>query len=112
MITPCEEIGYKEIPGADHDRPVWHYRLVPGGAYLLDGAYGKAEEIEITPAMAARATPNFILRFVGYATVAEFTVDGRIVAQPIPKGPATTGRIPKEAETPKPAAPRKKFEPL
>lgn len=101
-VTPATEDGYRKIPGADHPRPVWHWKLTPGTAYHIDDLARTNDEVEITPAMAKRAVPTYNLRFIAGRSVVVFMLDNKQIAQPIAfdKDPVLRGAKPRPLPPP------------
>jgi hypothetical protein len=75
--------------------------MAPGVAVLLDDAARTATPVEVTRAMAKRATDTHILKWIGGQTVVIFELDGKTYAQLLPVGKAD-----KPAKATKPDRPR------
>jgi hypothetical protein len=64
---------------------IWHYKMAPGAALRLDDEARTAEPVEVSRAMAAKATDTNILKWIGGKTVVVFDLDGARYAQLLPE---------------------------
>ena len=83
-MTPAVETGYRPAEPGGH--PIWHYRMAPGTALLVDDDARTMEPVEVTTGMARRAKDTHILRWVNGKTVVVFELDGKSYAQLMPRG--------------------------
>lgn len=94
-MTPCIEVGYRPVKGSKFPQPCYHFSLQPGQAYQIDLAEGKHIIIDIDKSVCDTAEYSFELQWINGQTVALFTAEGVMYAQPIPGGAA-----PKRAKAP------------
>lgn len=102
-VTPCENVGLRKVPGADHDKKYDLYVIQPGTAWKLDDAGN--EVVQIDTARAKGVTYAWELRWIDGRTVAVFLHrDGTEYAQPVIDDPRARRPAPERKER-KPRAP-------
>ena len=77
----AEEAGYIQLQ--DQPRPLLHWKLTPGIAWLVQDVTGDHTLVNIPPKFAAKCTYAYEIRFVQGRSVVEFDgPDGKRYAQP------------------------------
>jgi hypothetical protein len=87
IVTVCQNDGPRKVSGADHDRKIDHWTMLPGTAWKLDDERREHSVVPITKAQAGAARYDWQSRHIDGRTVAIFLLDGAEHGQPMSADP-------------------------